>query len=132
MFLKSVEISGFDEDRGSSSAIKGTLSTGLKSPVFKKFDTELFDTVTINFDRGNNRVSKLRADTSTFRGAVWKITFYNKNGDMIGRWREDDADPIHEAHSISDDEELIGFYGIKDDQDYFTGLGFIVKAPLDD
>ena len=36
VFLKSIEISGYVKDAGTASAIKGTLSTGLESAVFKE------------------------------------------------------------------------------------------------
>ena len=39
VFLESIEISGYIKGSGSSSAIKGTLSTGLESPVFKSEHT---------------------------------------------------------------------------------------------
>ena len=62
---------------------------------------------------------------------VHKLDFMDNDGNSIGEF-----DPLNAGRgngkefNIRENESLIGVYGVKDVQDYFTSLGFIVKVQL--
>ena len=60
---------------------------------------------------------------------IARIDFMDKNGSQIVQvfsygTRKGEGN----EHLIGDNESLIGFYGVKDKENWFTSFGFIVKV----
>ena len=111
VFLKSIKLLRLDR-HAKLSAISGTMSTGYESPIFNEPIPwrKMYETSEINFDRNDNRVSIIEARNQF--AVVSSLKFKNKNGGLIDEWPKNYRDQYHEKLELSDNMELIGFYGI--------------------
>ena len=51
-----------------------------------------------------------------------------KDGKEVYFYNPDNHPHAVKERHLAENEELIGFYGVKDKEDYFTTFGFLVKV----
>ena len=63
-------------------------------------------------------------------GQYWtgKIRFMDSSGKEVYVYNPSNDNHKTTSYMLSDDEELIGVYGVKDRRSYFSSFGFIVKV----
>ena len=57
---------------------------------------------------------------------TWRIQFMDKNRNMLYEYNPDRHGHDTTVHEMAENEELIGCYGVKDLEGYFTSFGFLV------
>ena len=57
-----------------------------------------------------------------------EVKFYDEKARMICEYNPQRSKLGHVKHRIGEKEELIGVYGVKGFQSYFTSFGFLVKV----
>ena len=60
--------------------------------------------------------------------SIYRVTFLDGKGKEIEKYHPKWFGQGGIVHELAENEELIGIYGVKDKQDYFTSFGFIVKT----
>ena len=113
-------------------SIQCMLSTGQSSPVFEKEGISYQGPQTVIFNNAERPVRSVYGrDRDGNKNFIARIDFMDKNGSQIVQvfsygTRKGEGN----EHIIADNESLIGFYGVKDKENWFTSFGFIVKISL--
>lgn len=104
------------------------LSNGQNSPVFEKAGTKFAHakTKTVTFAQPNP-VKSLVAKTCA--GAVNAIYFKDGKNKLVDFFEATPEVSLEDSSLKLDvGEEIFGVYGVKDEHDYFSAFGFIVKV----
>ena len=124
--LKSLEFCTYKPDDHMISSVRCILSNNEVSPVFiKADDLQQYRHKVINFD-ACSRVQKVQAIGCKY--GVFRVTFLDNKSDEIDSYNPRNRAREGTVHEIKDNEELIGVYGVKDKDQYFTKFGFIVRV----
>ena len=111
-------------------SIQCSLSNGQSSPVFEKEGIQYQAPQTVNLNNAERPVKSVYGrDRDGNKNFIARIDFMDKNGSQIVQvfsygTRKGEGN----EHLIGDNESLIGFYGVKDKENWFTSFGFIVKV----
>ena len=102
------------------------MTTKEKSPLFKAAARNVDNSPkTIHFDANRPPVKSVQANAGT--DVLICLAFYDKNKKKIDSYNPDDYSIDGPIHKIAENEELIGVYGVKEDED-FSSFGFIVRV----
>ena len=126
IFLESIRLASYN---GGMCLAQCTLSRNKKQPLLKSGYNyrlgDLKDLKVLKFDR-NKKVKSVKVVPRSH------ISFVDKGGSTIASFRSKDAlynQSEEETHSIGNNEELIGVYGVKSKY-LLSPFGFIVKVRL--
>ena len=126
--LKSLEFCG---DKDLIASVKCNLSNGQSSPVFCKVGGKYSESnpKTIEFDSTPIRtVSAADEQDHDFEdGNMHRIKFLDGVGNQVFIY-ENGYTGQETEHQIRENEELIGVYGVKNKNLFFTSFGFILKV----
>ena len=109
-------------------SIQCKLSNGMESPVFENSDLQFKSLTTLSFS--NDRpVRSIHA----YEGAsvVCRLDFLDRNGAEICKFENSMGKGPGNTYQIAENERLIGVYGVKGKENWFTSFGFIVKVQID-
>lgn len=124
--LKAITFSTSDRV-GSIASVQCTLSTNEQSPLFDTTGVQLYHSKTIYFDANRPvRSVQARDDNSDF---IYRVTFADKDRRDIdcynpNIWNKDGI----KTHAIAENEDLIGVYGVRNKEHWFTSFGFMVRV----
>ena len=123
VFLKSIELKASDRRSPSLSSVRCVLSTDQSSPIFQRQGMQHHFYKKTNFEEGT--VKRVAANVSD---GTKRLTFLSEEREQIGNYILADHYGEEQEFWLKENEELIGVYGVKDQQDWLTGFGFIVKV----
>ena len=113
------------EFRGISSA-RCVLSNDLDSPLFQKKDSSFEKSGVIQLSK--NKVKKIKC-YSDDNSRIYSLRFLDKDCGLISSYDPINCGDNGTVYEIAANEDLIGLYGVrKDNLEYFTSFGFIVKV----
>ena len=79
----------------------------------------------IEFSEGSDQPRTIKA--SQFIGVLSSLFFYDKTDRELSKHNPAEFNPNYEqVVTLKDSERLIGVYGVKDKDSYFTSFGFLV------
>ena len=123
---------------GSVAFIQCHLSNGVSSPLVSNLQQPAqFMAKVINFDTAERKVKMVSAIFGEGNPKVYNVIFYDKDSNIIDSYNPlhgvvnaTAADGVGEGpkHEIRENEEIVGFYGQKDQKRTFDSLGFIVST----
>ena len=111
------------------SSVCCTLTDNKSSGVIEKEGVRHNMPQTIDFDP-SKPIRSVSAANQGGGSFAHRIRFMGKDGKEVYSYNpRNHQDDVKERH-LADNEELIGFYGVKDKLNYFTTFGFLVKVRL--
>ena len=109
--------------------VRVNLTHGYSSEVFERKGSVLSDEKKIDFDV-NQPIKRVKcANNNASFGYIYAVKFMDKQGSQVSIY-----DPIQtirnrdKEHQLGEAEELIGVYGVKGREYWFTSFGFILKV----
>ena len=123
--LSSIEFETYCEGCSSLSSVKVNLSNGQSSPIFKDEDYSHYNKETITFDPNRPFNSIAAYDGPSNTGL---IRFMDSSENEVYVYDPNNWSRATVEYKIGDNEEIIGVYGVKDKDIYFSSFGFIVKV----
>ena len=108
--LRSIE---FKSSGGPISSVRCTLTNGVSSLLFEKAGAGDKNPVTYNFDT-NKKIRKVEASSNGSHEYVAQLKFFDSANAELFSYNPSGYTNPTVAHEIGDNEELIGFYGVKD------------------
>ena len=107
------------------------MTNDVESPIFEKAGVNYKAPVTLNFTSDRPVRSIFGRDKNDARNRINIVQFMDRDGAQINEFNPGNVEGNEEngsTHQIAENEALIGFYGVKDKEDWFTTFGFIVKV----
>ena len=112
------------------SSVRCILSNSVASPLFQKVGPVHDHPRSMDLAEVQAR-AKIRAiGASQDAKGMWRIQFMDKARNMLYEYNPDRHNHGTTVFEMAANEELIGVYGVKDKQSYFTSFGFLVLQTI--
>ena len=126
VYLESIEFGAFDKVSSKLNSVQVNLSNGESSPlIIKDSWSKQYYPETFNFDHVDKPIRAVAASDDGH--SAGRISFMSLDGKEVQVYNPTDIAHKTNIYQLSENEELIGVYGVKGKGSWFTSFGFIVK-----
>ena len=125
--MKSVEFATCQQSGVGLAFVKCTMSNGEESPMIGSDNHTPHNNKVFNFDE----MRPVRAVQARDSNCIHRLTFIDGDDNEIDAFNPSYRKHARmgQQHQLADNEELIGFYGVKGKSpNWFTSFGFLIKT----